>query len=195
MRKKRAADPEKARLDSQLNNRRMRELTPEQRRKTHCPQGHEYTEENTYVAPSGHRQCKTCKAAHRNKNREKFGSKYNETRRTRYRDDCDYRQKVLDTNRKWAADNPETVNLIGRLKKQARRAAGNLTVAEWRSVLEEFGEQCLACGSHDPITIDHVIPISKGGSNTRDNVQPLCGSCNSSKADKTVDYRPHGAAY
>jgi hypothetical protein len=28
--------------------------------KTHCPQGHEYTDENTYVRPSGKRQCKAC---------------------------------------------------------------------------------------------------------------------------------------
>jgi len=29
--------------------------------KTHCVHGHEYTEENTYVRPSGRRQCKSCK--------------------------------------------------------------------------------------------------------------------------------------
>lgn len=28
---------------------------------THCPQEHEYTPENTYVTPAGHRQCKTCR--------------------------------------------------------------------------------------------------------------------------------------
>jgi hypothetical protein len=29
--------------------------------KTHCPQGHEYSEENTYIDPSGYRQCRKCK--------------------------------------------------------------------------------------------------------------------------------------
>ena len=29
--------------------------------KTHCRQGHEYTEENTYVASNGHRACRTCR--------------------------------------------------------------------------------------------------------------------------------------
>lgn len=161
--------------------------------KTHCSKGHEFTEENTYVTPNGWRQCWTCKREAFRRSYEKNRDKYNARRRSRYAEDDTHRQKILDTNRKWAADNPETVNLISRLKKQARRSAGNLTVAEWRSVLEEFGGQCLACESDDPVTIDHVIPISKGGSNTRDNVQPLCGSCNSSKSDKTVDYRPHGA--
>lgn len=27
---------------------------------THCPQGHEYSEENTYYRPNGHRYCKVC---------------------------------------------------------------------------------------------------------------------------------------
>lgn len=36
--------------------------------KTHCAQGHEYTEENTYIKPrTGHRDCRTC---HRNQTRE-----------------------------------------------------------------------------------------------------------------------------
>lgn len=29
-------------------------------RKTHCPQGHKYTDENTYVNPRGSRECRTC---------------------------------------------------------------------------------------------------------------------------------------
>ena len=36
-------------------------------RKTHCPQGHEYTTENTYVPPSGGRSCRTCEKARRAK--------------------------------------------------------------------------------------------------------------------------------
>lgn len=32
-------------------------------RKTHCPQGHEYTPENTYTRPNGKRECRTCRKA------------------------------------------------------------------------------------------------------------------------------------
>ena len=34
-----------------------------QREKTHCPQGHPYDAENTYVTPAGHRYCRVCNRA------------------------------------------------------------------------------------------------------------------------------------
>ena len=57
-----------------------------------------------------------------------------------------------------------------------------------------YGEQegyCKGCGKHfeiDNITIDHIIPVSRGGDNRRDNLQLLCGNCNSSKGDKPMAY-------
>ena len=59
--------------------------------------------------------------------------------------------------------------------------------------LREYEHRCLACGIDGALTIDHVIPVSKGGPNTADNVQPLCGPCNSSKGTNTIDYRPEAA--
>lgn len=48
---------------------------------------------------------------------------------------------------------------------------------------------CLKCGTENNLTIDHIIPISKKGTNDRDNLQVLCSRCNGEKDDKTIDYR------
>src|SRR3990167_4025543 len=40
---------------------------------------------------------------------------------------------------------------------------------------------CLACGSRRHLTVDHVIPESKGGPTVFANLQTLCRSCNSRK--------------
>lgn len=50
-------------------------------------------------------------------------------------------------------------------------------------------DHCLACGSTGPLTVDHVIPLSKGGANTLKNLQPLCEACNQAKGTRKVDYR------
>jgi len=41
--------------------------------KTHCPKGHEYTEENTRLNNKGHRRCRTCESAHNKKWRDEHG--------------------------------------------------------------------------------------------------------------------------
>jgi hypothetical protein len=49
------------------------------------------------------------------------------------------------------------------------------------AVSHRDGGRCRQCGSTDDLHFDHVIPWSKGGANTVNNIQLLCGSCNRRK--------------
>lgn len=44
--------------------------------------------------------------------------------------------------------------------------------------------QCTECGSREKLEYDHIVPVSKGGSNTARNIELLCESCNRKKSNK-----------
>lgn len=54
-------------------------------------------------------------------------------------------------------------------------------------VFEEQGRTCLYCAAAPATTVDHVVPIIRGGSNHLANLVPACKSCNSSKGAKPFD--------
>lgn len=51
-----------------------------------------------------------------------------------------------------------------------------------RQVMERDEYRCCTCGTHLDLCCDHVVPESKGGPTTLDNLQTLCRPCNSRKA-------------
>lgn len=56
-----------------------------------------------------------------------------------------------------------------------------------RRVFKRDDYTCLYCGSKKNLTIDHVIPKSKGGDNSWKNLATSCQRCNSNKGDKTPE--------
>jgi Restriction endonuclease len=74
-------------------------------------------------------------------------------------------------------------------RRRARRVAASgsdLTDAEWFRILDAWA-RCAYCGA-DGIALqkDCVLPISRGGRYTLDNVVPACRSCNASKCNEEV---------
>ncbi len=68
------------------------------------------------------------------------------------------------------------------------RAPGDFDGWEWELVRAWWGGRCLRCGASG-VTVDHVVPLSRGGRNDPSNLQLLCGPCNSAKGARVVDYR------
>lgn len=54
-----------------------------------------------------------------------------------------------------------------------------------REVLRRDHYSCQYCGSTKNLTLDHVLPRSKGGKHSWDNVVIACERCNSRKGDRT----------
>lgn len=105
------------------------------------------------------------------------------------------REIYLQHSREWRKANPEKVRLMSQITTahyNARKhgAEGAFTLDQWLSLCDYYGNKCLACGAQKTLTIDHVIPTSKGGRNDITNIQPLCAYCNNIKQQKTIDYRP-----
>ena len=62
--------------------------------------------------------------------------------------------------------------------------------APWKAlrlvVFELKGRLCVYCHC-DANTVDHAIPLSRGGTHEPSNLQPICRSCNVRKQSKTHD--------
>lgn len=67
-----------------------------------------------------------------------------------------------------------------------------LTGTHLRTVLARGGYRCVYCGRRAD-TRDHVVPRSRGGANTADNLVAACKRCNNAKGDKLLqEWRREG---
>ena len=107
------------------------------------------------------------------------------------------REEIIARSEQWGKNNAEKVRQFkannGRKRRAAKHASpGNFTAEE---SCESYGNRCLCCGVTGVVLeADHVVPLTRGGSDDIGNIQPLCGVCNRSKFVKTVDYRVGGHA-
>lgn len=76
-----------------------------------------------------------------------------------------------------------------RKRRQEKRAGGTLDNAAFYAKCADLQWHCQICGKEltiENVTIDHIVPISKGGTNAIENLQPLCMRCNNIKSDKPM---------
>jgi 5-methylcytosine-specific restriction endonuclease McrA len=94
--------------------------------------------------------------------------------------------------RQWQRDNPDAAKALNH-RRRARKmgAEGSYTAADVAVILEAQGWICVGplCGAdlRSGYTVDHKVPLTRGGSNWPANLQALCKPCNCSKNDRTMD--------
>jgi len=72
-----------------------------------------------------------------------------------------------------------------RLKRMIRRPFKRLSLSR-QNVFKRDGYTCQYCGSREKVlTIDHVLPRSRGGQDTWENLVTACHDCNTRKGDRT----------
>ena len=64
-----------------------------------------------------------------------------------------------------------------------RKIGGSFTFEEWQDLCNINDNKCKICGKETKLTIDHIISISKGGTNDIKNIQPLWLQCNVRKSN------------
>jgi len=98
-----------------------------------------------------------------------------------------HREEMATTRAAYRASHPDA-RKTHKHRRRARiaGASGSYTIADWTDKLAEFNGRCAYCTVEGKMTVDHVIPISRGGSNGIDNIVPACGTCNYRKGTKTA---------
>lgn len=111
----------------------------------------------------------------------------NGQKRSRYVAD---RKRQIARVRQWQKTHPEQVRALCRERYKRRRFVmlglpTTLTRSEWEKLKIAYGHRCRYCGRKPKrLDQDHVIPVTKGGGHTAQNIVPACRSCNSSKGNR-----------
>lgn len=99
-----------------------------------------------------------------------------------------WRKEHPGYSREYARAHPEQCKKYNR-RRLHRLQTGRITMEQRLQLYEEANYTCKYCGKQferKHLTLDHVIPVSRGGLNHVSNVVVACRSCNSSKYRKVL---------
>lgn len=123
-------------------------------------------------------------------NKERINERINARCRERWASDPVYRDRKNRQKKEYNLKNPELKKAKDRASKAAsgrikNKVAENMfSHSEWVDLCNSYNNRCASCGCDEKLTVDHIIPLSRGGINTIDNIQPLCKKCNERKGSK-----------
>jgi 5-methylcytosine-specific restriction endonuclease McrA len=185
-REERAAKPDKHRETSrkyvEANKEHIRNL-----KRKHQAENPEKYDEALRRYRETHREELNTKAKER---REQKLEHFREIGRKSYERHAEERRKYsLEYYKRFPEKSVAATNRRRALKLSAD---GSHTEEAWQELKASYNFKCLRCGKQEPeikLTRDHVIPLTKGGSDSIDNIQPLCARCNSKKNYKHINYR------
>lgn len=105
----------------------------------------------------------------------------------------DGRTNNQDYRKKFRKEHQDRYNLYQIIRThKVRSNGGSFTEQEWFDLKKKFNFYCPSCKRQEPeikLTVDHIIPITKGGTSDISNIQPLCGICNSKKYNKIMSFQ------
>lgn len=116
--------------------------------------------------------CKECNQ----KKKKVYNRQHPETRRAEKQR---YRERYPEKNAEW----------IRAYRERLQNAEGTYTEEDWNTLCRHYENRCLRCKKQTELVPDHVVPLSKGGSNYIENIQPLCKNCNAIKTNRDWDFR------
>lgn len=88
----------------------------------------------------------------------------------------------------WKGGYEHKLHINRRRKAQKKANGGNHSLLQWEQLKAICNYMCVKCQKKEPeikLTADHIVPISLGGTDSIDNIQPMCGSCNASKGNRS----------
>ena len=71
------------------------------------------------------------------------------------------------------------------VSKEKKMLLYRRSTAKRETVLKRFGRRCRYCQSAEDLSIDHIVPISRGGNSCDENLAIACRKCNLDKGDMT----------
>jgi 5-methylcytosine-specific restriction endonuclease McrA len=97
-------------------------------------------------------------------------------------------EKVISIERASRERNKEKNRPAKNARQQIRNkiVQGKTFVLSAKDLRRLYSQPCASCGTMENLSIDHIIPLSRGGSHSIGNMMTLCRSCNASKNARTI---------